>query len=59
MTCQDNDDNSFMAILNLRCENTFFLRRKRDISVKKIIGGKRRDKDISVHLFLESGKSSV
>ena len=36
-----------------------FPRRKRNIWVKQIIGGKRQDKDKSIYLFLETGKSSV
>ena len=49
----------FIAILNLCCADAFFQSRKQNISVKRIIGGKRPDKDKSVHLFLETGKSSV
>ena len=59
MTCQDNDVGCFISILNLRYADTFFPRRKQNISVKEIIGGKRWGKDKSVHLFLETGKSSV
>ena len=59
MTCQDNDIGCFIAILNLRCADAFFPRGKRNISVKKIIGGKTRDKDKSVYLFSETGKFSV